>query len=177
MAEKTIRPLGRFSGPGGEVPIFGCESIEVGNRSNWDFYANGPSSTATAIWRGDDVATFNFSFEAFAGLAPLKTRKDLHTAIKAMAGWAQHQPPDGGVIKPPPAVKLSIPGYFRTEGTITECTMNAKAPWELGEPYPTSCHFQGVFVVLPGYEGTAIEIGKLNQKLSSEQISGNLFVL
>ena len=177
MAEKKIRELGRFKGSnGGRVPIYGCESIEIGNKTNWDFSSCGVTSSAAAIWRGDDIATFNFSFELFAGLPPIPDRRSLYDAIKAMASWAQHQGEKGAILGPP-GVRLIIPGYFNTMGVITECTMNAKAPWEVGKPYPTTCHFQGVFAVIPEYDGIAPKIASLDTKVSSSQIASKLFVL
>jgi len=162
-------------GSGGYVPIFGCEALEIANKTNWTFHHMGVTSSAAAVWAGDEVPMFNFSFDLFAGLHPIKTRKDLHEKIKLMTSWAQGQN-EGNKIIAPPSVRLIINSYFSTTGVITECTCTAKGPWEVGEPYPTTCHFAGTFAVLPGYDGKATKILDITEKLNSKNIASKLFV-
>lgn len=174
----SIKQLGAFSGPGGRVPIFGADTLDFSNETGWsDIQA--PMNQTVMTWNGDKTPAFNFNFTIFAGVSPIKSRAQVHSAMKAMLSWAQHQAGPGDSAIPPPAVRCIIPNYISSKGAILNCTCSAKGPWESGgTPYPTSCTFSGTFLISPFYKAdTTQDISQNNQAFTAEAIAGGMFAL
>jgi len=171
---KQIKELGQLSGPGGEIPIYGTDTVTLDKRSNWKVSGMGPLSQTLAIWRGDEPTTHNFDFELCAGVGKVKDRDQLLKMAKIAHSWAAHK----GEFQHPPICRLILGQYVNVKGTVMQINTAFKGPWDSnGNHAPTRIHFSGVFLMLPGYkpdEG-GVDIVQQAQNFSSDQISGNFY--
>lgn len=175
---KTIGKMGKFTGEGGEIPIYGVESVILTRDNDWKIMNVGIKSATLAMWKGDQPVEYSFDFQLVAGVGDVATRSDLNDKMKLMHSWASHT--NGEKFNSPLKVKLQLANYINCAGSIKRVSTAATGPWD-NDGYPTMCKFTGIFLLMPGYtdfidgKGASVDILKNATKLSASEVLSSFY--
>jgi hypothetical protein len=170
---KKINPMGKFTGQGGSVPIYGLESVTLTRDNDWKIMNVGIKSSTIALWKGDQPVEYAFDFQLVAGIGDISSRSDLNDKMKLMHSWASHT--EGENFNSPVMVKLELASYINCAGSIKRISTAAAGPWETDTGYPTACRFSGIFLMMPGYSEGSVDILKNATKLSADEVLSSFY--
>jgi len=171
---KTINQMGKFSGEGGSVPIYGADSINITRNNDWKVSGMSITSVSLAIWKGDQPVEYAFDFQLVAGIGDIKSRSTLVEKMRLMHSWAAHTL-EGENCNSPLVVTLSLGDYIDCPGSIKTITTSASGPWEPDTNYPTSCKFSGVFLLMPGYTSGGNNVVITSKKLDASSVRSSFY--